>query len=351
MARIDKEVFPFVIIKIPEEQFPDAITIVFEGFDTGGQLSKNKQLAVDSIRYTAEAAGVTRPFEGTDPSRVGKVSIGSEGINTQLRVPKFYRQSAFKDNIKIGGENFKIAKIDTPFTDIDTVNAWAHRDNWEDDTQIDIEMFASSDLKAPGVSGRSWTKIMTLKKYKSLPIDYSIEYLLNGNIYGKAGKLAQAVIPLVQSMIMFLTEDLQPNIPTAKQIAMKLLGPASPYIQQKMAWVEDMLSQTNRVLDQIRRMGNMLEDCKVIDSAPEIPTLKIPGIPTPNFGVRDKVILLIKEWSPNLDLHEEEIKKLIDNVDMGISPTCMDHLSELLGIIYEVVPREGISNVIYEFGE
>jgi len=345
MAKIDKEQFPMIIIKIPENQFPDKLSLVIEGYESKGQTSKNTQLALDTID-----ASFDTPFDRVDTSKVGKVNVAGGGFSANLRFPKFYSESIFNESFKSGGINFKVAVIDTPFNNIDTVRAWAHRDNWEDDTEIEIELFASNDLKDISAAGPVWSKRMTLRKYSELPIDYSVGYLLNGNPYGKSGKLVKAIIPLVQALLLFMTEDLRPNVPTAKQIALKLLGPNANIVQQKLAYLEDQYAKVKRMLNEIQRIIDILEECKILDDPDPIPEIKPPDIPIPNWGLREKLINMIKDLSPNLDIPESEIQSLFDT-EIGITDQCLNNLYELLGIIYEVIPKEGISNVIYEFGE
>lgn len=345
MARIDKDQFPIIIIKIPEDQFPDKLSIVIEGSNVDTQRSKNTQLAIEALD-----AGFDTPFDKVNPNEVGNVNISSAGVSANLKWPKFYTESAFNQSFKSRGVNFKAAVIDTPFNNLESVNAWAHRDNWEDNTEIEIEMFASSDLKDISAAGPVWSRRMTLRKYGELPIDYAVGFLLNGNPYGKAGKLIKAIIPLVQALLLFLTEDLKPNVPTAKQIAMKLLGPSANIVQQKLAYLEEQYAKVKRMMNEVQRLLDIMVECNVLEDPVELPEIRPPNLPIPSFGIREKTINLIKDLSPNLDISTAEIESLFDT-EIGISDQCLNNLYELLGIIYEVIPKEGISNVIYEFGE
>jgi hypothetical protein len=339
MPRIDKEQFPKTLIKIPDSEFPDNITIVFKGNDfTKPDVSKNTELVA---KTADEAFG-------------SPVQRGATGASEMFQQFEFIYKDSFTQTRKIKGVSYKIARIDTPFTNLSQVRAWAHRENWENNTPINIEMTVSPEsVSNINELGFVWNRRITLRKYPELSIDYSVDYILNGTLLAVGGQLASMITPFMNAITMALAGEMLPSLPTAKQLASKYLGPAAPFVQQGLAIINTQYSKVKPYVDGFNLVTNTLKNCTDV----EVPSVdfSLSKVKIPDFGVRQKIIDFLNGIIGQINgISQDQIDvPNLPNMQLetGLSSECEQSLYRLFEFVYELVPKEGIAGLIYEYGE
>lgn len=209
MPRADLERFPLLIIEIPIEEFPEDgnIKITLTGRKVK-EVSKTAALAVEAVpgRFEFQSSTVTwtqDDFKGTSPDGKKKVT----------------------KNIKM------------PFNIIQGVAGWARRDDPDDDTPINVNMYTttSSGLKSARGNVRRlegvWAFRFVMTKQDITPA-YAKEYLTQGSSAGQAIKTLQQTAANATTLV---TSLINPTPPTAKSIAAKLLGSSSSDKQSGLA--------------------------------------------------------------------------------------------------------------------
>lgn len=210
MARADLERFPKLIIEIPESEFPDKIRIIMKG----RKISKNK---------TAQLAF--------------KAAAGPVYLLT------IWSESNFKNKSADGKK--KVVKVDMPFNEIISVSGWAQRNNFEDLTPVNVNMFTTTSSGLPSATGTTrsldgvWSYQFTLNK-QELTVDYCTTFLTDGT---PVGQMTQAVATFAGQAATVVAKSLLPTPPTPKAIAAKLLGPAAIPVQTFLAVVGQQIAQ------------------------------------------------------------------------------------------------------------
>ena len=122
MPTVDKDRFPKFIIQIPEEEFPDKLKIVVTGRETfAGADAKKQQLAAEARSLAVGAAGqpLTAPY-----------------------FTKTYEEGDFKKTIN----GKKTAELKTPYDEISLIVGYAHREDPEDETPVNVNIFTTYRL-------------------------------------------------------------------------------------------------------------------------------------------------------------------------------------------------------------
>lgn len=336
--QIDKEQFPKTMIKIPKEEFPDKLTIVFKGNDlTKPDYGRKAELVASSA----------------DQALGSPISGAASGASEAVQMFEFIGLEAFGEEESIKGVNYKIARIDTPFSNLTSVRAFASRDNWENTTPINIEMTATPESRT-NIEGSIWNRRITLRKHPELSIDYSIDYIMNGTALAIGGQLASLVGPFMTSITTVLSGEMLPTVPTAKQLASKLMGPASAYVQQGLAIINTQYAKVKPYIDGFNFVVDMVENCTDVE-APSV-DFSLSKLKIPDFGIRQQVIDFlngIADQIPGIKPEDIDVPNLPNTeINFGISNECIDSLYTLFEFVYELVPKEGIAGtIIYEYGE
>lgn len=242
MSRIDREVYPHVVIQIKEDEFPDELTILIMG-----NFMMSKEESNTTSGRAKQIAGDT----------------ASEAVGGGVQIPDlftFVDEGDFTQTKTLNGVSHKVAKIDSPFDNITLVRGWASREDFNDDRNIDITMFAIP--AAGGAADTSgFARSLTLSK-RNLDVAYISDYFMNGTAAGQAGNVAEQVVPMVADAVTFLLENQGPQLPTAKQIASKLMGVFAAEIQQAQAMVAEETAKWHPLLETIQTVWNAVDDIR-----------------------------------------------------------------------------------------
>ncbi len=238
MPTVDKDRFPKFIIQIPEEEFPDKLKIVVTGRETfAGADAKKQQLAAEARSLAVGAAGqpLTAPY-----------------------FTKTYEEGDFKKTIN----GKKTAELKTPYDEISLIVGYAHREDPEDETPVNVNIFTTTQSSYP--SARSTTYNLsgvfaynfTMVKY-NMDADYITQYIKEATPVGQAGQVAAQFGTLIPQVIAAI---MNPSLPTPKQIASKVLGPAAAKVQNAIAKGAETVAKVKKTTDQIQEIINAIKE-------------------------------------------------------------------------------------------
>lgn len=236
MPRIDTDRFPTMIIEVPVEQFPDEIKI----FIVGRNIVKEKAVQLTFEAY--QNLTNTPPLEDT----------------------RIYTENDFKKTSPDGSK--KIAKVKTPFNSITSVRGWASRNDFDDTTPINVNVYTTTQsgrrssrknttanngnergpLQTAELNG-VFSVAFTMQK-QPLTATYCIDYIINGSVVAEA---ATTLNPLIQQFIAGFGLVLAPQPPSLKAIGSKFLGPAAAQIQSLIAVGVQQFATIKPIADQV----------------------------------------------------------------------------------------------------
>lgn len=233
MARVDKEKFPKLVIQIPQAEFPDKITIVIFG-NNYPVLSPRERVGVSIAAETLNVAGGERLPDTS----------------------KIITEKDFTSKSKIKNIDYKVAKIDTPFSEISEIRCWASRSDNNNDTPINVEMFTTTQNNERSIGsyanigfGGVFAYSTTLRK-NHITVDYAVDYFLNGTQAGNIAKILMEVTPLVKTTIDNWKSKMAPTPPTPKSLASKLLGPKAAQLQTAIAQASQQNAEFLQIAEQ-----------------------------------------------------------------------------------------------------
>lgn len=281
MARVDKERFPKLIAQIPEEQFPDKLNIVITG-NNYTTPNKTSQLALQ-----------------TGDQALGSPFAQGGGLPDSQKIIK---EGDFGGSQKIGGVNYLVAELETPFGNIKSVRGWASREDFENETPVEVRMFTATPNRTASAPGQNssvglegvWVYEFTMRK-QSLNPEYIADYLLNGTGAGNAAQSASQIVPLVTQGAKAFAEGQLPAPPTPKAIASKLLAAGAAPVQQALALVGQQYAAIKPKVDQATAVA-------------------------------------------------QAIKGIVEDPQ-----TIITYIPLIMGFIFELIPKEEIAKVIYDF--
>lgn len=216
MAIVDRERFPLLIIQIPEEEFPDKVKIIITG----------RTNLIGSDGRIAQLAAIAK--EG---------SLGIPIAPTYFS--KIYDESDFKKVVN----SKKVAKLNTPYDEIVEVKGYAHRENLEDDTKIHVSVYTTTQNRQPSSTTTThnlqgvFAYNFVMNKY-NMDASYITQYVLDAM---PAGQIASVAVSLATLIPKVLSSIVNFSVPSPKQIATKLLGPAAAAAQLAIAtWAQQL---------------------------------------------------------------------------------------------------------------
>lgn len=234
MARVDLERFPLLIIEIPIDQFPEngdiKITMRGRKVEPANNIAnRTAQLAFETLpgsieRITSLTTWTASDFKGTSPDGKRKTT-----------------------------RNLKM-----PYNEVESVTAYAKRDDPEDDTPITVNMYTTTSGGLKSAQGTTislegvWSFQMTLTKQDITP-SYATEFLTEATDPGQiAGQVGQVVGQAAQLIAGFIN----PALPSPKALAAKLLGPAAAPIQSAIAIITYQIAKYKPIVDTTLQVAN-----------------------------------------------------------------------------------------------
>lgn len=281
MPRVDKERFPKLIVQIPENQFPDKLSVIMVG-NNYTTPNKTTQLA---LQTGDQALG--------SPFAQGGGLPDSQNIISEID---------FESSQTIGGVKYSVAELETPFSNIKSVRGWAQRDDFENTEPIDVTMFTATPNKTSSTPGQPssaglegvWAYQFTMRK-QALNSEYIADYLLNGTGAGNAAQTASQIVPLVTQGAQIFAQQQLPALPTPRAIASKLLAAGAAPIQQSLALVGQQYAAIKPKVDQATAVA-------------------------------------------------QAIRTIIEDPQSIVT-----YIPLIMGFIFELIPKEEIAKVIYDF--
>lgn len=278
MARVDLERFPLLIIEIPVDQFPEngdiKITMRGRKINTEDTLAnRTSQLAVELLpgnieRLTSLVTWTSSDFVATSPD----------------------------------GQRRTTRNLKMPFNEVQSVTAYARRDDPEDNTPISVNMYTTTSGGLKSARGTTtnlegvWAFQMTLTKQDITPAyatDFFVEATDPGQITGQIGALVTEAAQIVAGVLV-------PSLPSPKALAAKFLGPAAAPIQAAIATITDTIAKYKPIVDT---------------------TLAVATA--------------------------------VSNISQSIASGNLDELTQYLPVVwsfaFEIIPQENLSKVIYDF--
>jgi len=242
MANVNTNKFKKLIIRIPEEQFPDRLTLVIKGYTPTEEMEA---------------------LERNDPRVQQLVANALNNPAERVYEFRFIKENNFKTTSTIDGMSYKIYNEKFPLTEITQVHGWADRDDTEDETPVEVTMSATTE------SGRkSSTAVTTINMddvwaysfsmtRQSMTPDTILAYWFNGT---ETGAITTALIDMASYLIETLIKLPSAIAATPKAILSKFLGPNSPIVQSALADIATKLASVQPQVDQITLIVTILQE-------------------------------------------------------------------------------------------
>jgi transglutaminase-like putative cysteine protease len=258
MAKVDLERFPDLIIQIPEEEFPDTVKIVMQGRKVPlGNDAQKAQLAANA----KELSGVP-----AEPNYL---------LTT-------WTESDFKKSIN----GKKTAEVKMPYDEVVNVVGYGHREDPEDDTPINVSMFVTTRSRRPAATSTTynldgvWAYNMTLRKHQ-IDSNYVVQYTREATTVAQVGAGVGALAGFIGQIMAFIVA---PSLPTPKQIASKLLGPAAAPVQSAIASASQQIAKAKKTAAQVKTVVNAVlgivgDPATIVDYLPAILNFILQYIP------------------------------------------------------------------------
>lgn len=240
---INIERFRRLIVRIPEEQFPDRLRFVIKGY----KLTETTQQNV----------------EDTDPRIQQLVADAANNPAEKIYQLQWIEESDFKYTSKIKDVNYKVYNEKFPLNEITQVHGWSDRDDVEDDTAIDVVMYAATESgqlssNSPTTINMDdvWAFNFQMTRQTMTPTTI-INYLLHGT---KSG----SVVSQIGNFFSYFFEtvaSLPGTIKAApKAIISKFLGPDSPEVQAAIATIATESAKYKPVTDKILLVSTIIKE-------------------------------------------------------------------------------------------
>lgn len=235
MPRIDRQRFPRLIIQIPEAEFPNNLKIIMTGRSLlQGSAGKTAQLARE-----AKSGGLGQPV-------------------TPTYLTTIFKETDFKKTIN----NQKTAELKTPYDEVVNVVGYGHRDDPEDDMPINVTMFTTTQSGLPSIRGNSYNldgvfafRLILTKQ----PLDsaYITRYVQEATT---AGQTTSIIANFAGILGQIMAAIINPALPTPKQVASKVMGPAAAGVQNAIASNADKVAKVKKTSAQIKTVANAIQN-------------------------------------------------------------------------------------------
>ena len=234
MPRVDRKRFPRLIIQVPESEFPDNIKIIVTG----------RTLLLGAQGKTAQLAQVAK--SGT-------------GATAQ---PSYFTTNYTENDFKRTINEKKTAELKTPYDEIVNIVGYAHREDPKNETVVNVSLFTTTQSGYPSGKGSTanmegvFAYRMTLTK-QNMDAAYISRYVQEATPIGQTASLIANFTSLLGQVMAVI---LNPSLPTPKQIASKLLGPAAAGIQNAIASNADKVAKVKKTADQLKQAANAIQN-------------------------------------------------------------------------------------------
>jgi hypothetical protein len=235
MPIIDRKRFPKLIIQIPEEEYPDKLKIVVTGRpQLQGGAGKTAQLASE-----AKSGSLGQPV-------------------TPTYFTKTYTESDFKKTIN----GKKTAELKTPYDEIVNTIGYGHREDPEDETPINVSMFTTTQSSQPSARNTTYNLQgvfaynFTMVKY-NMDSQYITQYVKEATPVGQGASVASQFTQYIPQVIAAIVN---PSLPTPKQIASKVLGPAAAPVQKIIAENAKTIATIKKEAEKAKRVVNAVKN-------------------------------------------------------------------------------------------
>jgi hypothetical protein len=235
MPRVDRQRFPRLVIQVPEGAFPDNIKVIVTGRALlQGAAGKTAQLASE-IKSGALGQPVTPTYFSTN-----------------------YTESDFKRTIN----GKKTAELKTPYDEIVNVIGYAHREDPKDDRPVNVFLFTTTQSGYPSARGSTvymegvFAYQMTLTR-QNLNAAYITRYIQEATIAGQVTAIAGNFAALLGQVMAIIVA---PSLPTPKQVASKVMGPAAAPVQNAIATNADKVAKVKKTTAQLKQAANAIQN-------------------------------------------------------------------------------------------
>lgn len=241
--KVNTEKFRRLIVRIPEDQFPDRLRILIKGYEITDQQQKD----LDKI----------------DPRVQQLVADVANNPQEKLYQLKWIEEKDFTSSSKVNGINYKVYNSKFPLSEITQVHGWADRDDTKNTTQVDVTMYASTESGQPSSTSNTtinmedvWAYNFTMIRQTMTPTTI-INYLLHGT---KTGSVISAITDIFTYYFQTVA-----NLPgqiqaLPKAIISKFLGPDSAEVQSAIAQVATEAAKYQPVIDQILAVTAIIKE-------------------------------------------------------------------------------------------
>jgi hypothetical protein len=221
MPRIDKKKFPNMVILMENE--PDDMKIFIKGTST------------PEIQEAPQVKKATLQTMGVDDFNEANMST------------KIVTLSDFKEDHPDGR---KRAVIKTPHTDIKRVYGYAKRENVEDETPINIEMFVTGKQKNP--SG-IWTYRFSMVRQQTTPSYVATQAVENNAVIQMASSVLGTFASAQTAALSVIQQD-------PKAIAAKFLaGPASVAVKGIIAFATEQYVKYKPLVQTVLSVSGLIQ--------------------------------------------------------------------------------------------
>jgi len=235
MPLIDKQRFPKLIIQIPEEEYPNKLKIVITGRPKlQGGAGKTAQLASE-----AKSGALGQPI-------------------TPTYFTKTYTESDFKRTIN----GKKTAELKTPYDEIIGTIGYGHREDPEDDTPVNVSMFTTTQSQQPSARGTTYN-LQGVFAYNFVMVKYNMDAAYITQYVKEATPVGQGVAVAAQFtryIPQVIAAIVNPSLPTPKQIASKVLGPAASSVQKIIAENAKTIATIKKEAEKAKRVVNAVKN-------------------------------------------------------------------------------------------
>lgn len=235
MPTVDRKRFPKLIIQIPEEEYPDKVKIVITGRpQLQGGAGKTAQLA----------------------SEVKTGALGQPATPTYFT--KTYTESDFKKTVN----GKKVAELKTPYDDIRGVIGYGHREDPDDETPVNVSIFTTTQSQQPS-SRRTTFNLEGVFAYNFVMVKYNMDsayitqYIREATPVGQGAAVAAQFSQFIPQVISAI---LNPALPTPKQVASKVMGPAAAPVQSFIASNAKTIATIKKEATKVKQVVNAIKN-------------------------------------------------------------------------------------------